>query len=313
MYGLSPQLVHTYTPGLQTDHMTAPLADGGYVVAWRSFGVSGDSVLSLQRFGADGQRSGAEVVLSVSTTASGPPAIAGLDDGGYVVVIQNVSSSDSQTMFSISAQHYSADGTLVGSDTLASVSNSYPGPYYVVESPHIAPLDGGAYVVAWLLTAYPQFVRQTVVQQFDSADQPVGAELLLPGDVKLMALTGGGYLLNRDIFDSTGAAVGNLQTTLSATEPWDADALAGGGYVVVFSSLQFGPSVQLFDETGAPASERQFFAAESRGAVPQVAALEDGGFVVTWLLRTEAGNELLLQRFDSEGALVGNVVFDRAA
>jgi hypothetical protein len=89
-------LVNTTTTGDQRAPTVTALSDGGFVVIWDSVpevGVGsnlGTWEVRLQRFDADGLKTGAEVL--VNTTTDGPqrfPSIVGTPDGGYLAVWQS--------------------------------------------------------------------------------------------------------------------------------------------------------------------------------------------------------------------------------
>lgn len=92
-------------------------------------------------------------------------------------------------------------------------------------------------------------------------------------------------------------------------------ALPDGGYVVVWGTFEDGVAVkgQRFDANGqAVGAEFQVSYAYSNNlGSPSVAALSDGGFVVSWFSSISTSgfdNNIYLQRFDQAGGLVGGMV-----
>ncbi|TAJ94598.1 MAG: calcium-binding protein [Gammaproteobacteria bacterium] len=80
-------LVNTTTANDQSYPAVAALADGGYAVAWQSYGQDGsNNGIYAQRYAADGSKVGGEVLVNATTVDTQfIPAIAATADGGYVV------------------------------------------------------------------------------------------------------------------------------------------------------------------------------------------------------------------------------------
>lgn len=164
----------------------APLAGGGYVLAWAGQQSVGSTTLDTsvyaQRFAADGLRVGA--VLQATTAGAGPLGVTGLTTGGFLV-----NWGDSGPLGG--ARAYSASG-----DPLAPAQDAgsiFPGG----PRPLTAPLAGGGAVLVWDVLSGP-------VQE-----QPItAAGLALPADhandtstsqtaavPAVAGLPGGGYVV----------------------------------------------------------------------------------------------------------------------
>ncbi|HZH26986.1 MAG TPA: hypothetical protein VEY95_07380 [Azospirillaceae bacterium] len=102
---------NTTAAGHQLEASTAALADGGFVVAWRSHhGDDGWGDIYTQRFDAAGAKVGDEVrVNSHTADFQGKPDVVGLTDGGFVIAWQSLGQDG--TGFGVHAQHYDATGT----------------------------------------------------------------------------------------------------------------------------------------------------------------------------------------------------------
>ncbi len=84
-------IVNTYRAQWQSDPDVAVLADGSFVIVWRSFfSEDAGSVYYIggQRFAADGTRLGNELILSNTSREAEYPRIDPLPDGGYAVVYE---------------------------------------------------------------------------------------------------------------------------------------------------------------------------------------------------------------------------------
>jgi hypothetical protein len=171
--------VNTNTEGLQNSSDVTGLADGGFVVTWRTANSaddgSGDSVKG-QVFSASGARVGGEFL--VNTNKSGhqnDPAIAALAGGGFVATWVTSQSEDGSGS-TLKMQLFSATGAKVGSETRvnsAGVSSQ--------EQPAVTALPDGGFMVAWMTADSAQDGdRQAVkAQVFDSSGARVGSEFLV--------------------------------------------------------------------------------------------------------------------------------------
>ena len=107
--------VNTYTQDHQLNPAIGRLADGGYVIAWSSNGQDGSSSgVYAQRFSAAGVAVGPEVRVNSATAGEQSyPQVAGLSDGGYVIVWQDNASADGSG-WGVLGQRFGADGSPAG-------------------------------------------------------------------------------------------------------------------------------------------------------------------------------------------------------
>lgn len=282
-------LVNTYTGNTQSGASLLALDDGGFLVAWSGEGSGVASGVFLQRYAADGSASGTQVLVDGSAMAGqyGQPALASLAGGGYVVTWPAAQAP----FHDVFQQRFTADGNAAGDVTPVNASTSGDQFYQSV-----AGLNGGGHVVVW--TSVPE-----------------------PMDMTAVDGSGSGIFLQR--FNADGEAAGTevRVNTYAAQNQVQADvaALADGGFVVVWSSehnlapLMMGETsnvdifAQRFDADGnRQGSEHQvnILAAGAQDA-PVVAALADGGYVVSWHSDAQDGNgyEVFSQRFDANGEL----------
>ncbi|MDF1635825.1 cadherin repeat domain-containing protein, partial [Mycoplana sp. MJR14] len=134
--------VNSTTNGAQSNVKIAALADGGYVITWRS-ADGADSDIRARVFDADGTATGDDFVAN-STTAGNQltPSISTLDDGRFLMVW---SSAESPAV--IRGRVFESDGAPVGEDF---VVNSTQGTTAAL--PTVSTLDDGNVVVTWRTT-----------------------------------------------------------------------------------------------------------------------------------------------------------------
>jgi Ca2+-binding RTX toxin-like protein len=99
--------VNTTTNGSQSDSAVAGLADGGYIVTWKS-----SDTIYAQRYDAQGVPVGGETLVNSTTAGSqNDGAVAGLANGGYAVTW---TATDAFFSSDIYTQPYDAQGEAVG-------------------------------------------------------------------------------------------------------------------------------------------------------------------------------------------------------
>ncbi len=136
--------VNNYTINNQQNPAIAPLNDGGFVLAWESNGQDGDSYgIFAQRFDETGTLVGAEFqVNNYTTNGQSNPTIAPLNDGGFVIA-WNSDGQDGNGL-GIFAQRYQSNGAPLGFEFQV---NNFT--ISTQQSPAIAPLIDGGFVIAW--------------------------------------------------------------------------------------------------------------------------------------------------------------------
>lgn len=142
--------INTATVPDQLHPAISALNDGGYVVAWQSYGQDGSQWgIYAQRFDLSGNAVGAETQVNTTTTgAQDSPALAGLADGGYLVTWLSYG-------VGTFAQRYDAGGNPVGGETLLTKP-----------SEAIAALSGGGYIVTG--TPYNGMSWEVYAQRYDA-------------------------------------------------------------------------------------------------------------------------------------------------
>ena len=311
------------------------LEDGGFVVTWegRIPGVTTFDIF-LQQFDAGGSLVGGVVILQGMSGVlhDSQPQITALPDGGYVIVWTG-DTSDGHVN-DVFLQSFDASGALVGGrvrlEGMEGLHDSVP---------QIKSLYGGGFAVTWQGGTSDGQSEDIFVQTFDADKALAGGPIRLQGDSgnqydldpQIVALAGGGFIVSwtgqtddgqeRDIFfqrfDETGTLIGAMAQLQGAAgvlrdENVQISALEDGGFVVFWHAATaswrgYDIFMQRFDAVGtavggmvslqgAPGYNLDDFR-------PQVAGLDDGGFVVTWYGNTSDGNnyDIFIQRFDAGG------------
>lgn len=284
--------VNTFSSGEQDSPEVAALKDGGYVVSWSSFGQDGsDWGAYLQRYSATGAKVGVEVRINTTTTgAQDGPTVTGLADGGYLAVWEGNGAGDGSGIF---AQRFAANGTKVGGETRINTTTANEQTDAVVTA-----LKNGGYIVTWHTAPL---------------DNDGNEDSSAPGDI------------HAQLFSATGAKVGEEArvntTTLGNQEEARVAALADGGYIVVWNGNGVGDAdgifAQRFNASGAKVGGETRINTTTSGnqEFASVAALGDGGYVITWESYDANGinSDVYSQRFDANGNKVSGLTGDALA
>jgi serralysin len=335
----------TYTPGVETrvntyvtDEQSHPsvaaLSGGGYVVTWSSDLQDGSNYgIYMQRYNASGVAQGTETQVNTYTSSyQWYPSVAALSGGGYVVTWGSVGQDGDAD--GIYMQRYNASGVAQGSETLV---NTYTTSNQ--SSPSVAAFSSGGYVVTWTSLAQDGSALGIYMQRFDNSGGALGSETLvntyttnIQSDPSVTTLSDGSYVVTwmsvgqdgsgegvyMQRYNASGVAQGsetrvNTTTNFSQLEP--SVAPISGGYVVTWSSLnQAGTNydiyMQRYNLSGvAQGSETRVNATTGNNQTgPSVAALADGGYVVTWQSNDQDGSNfgIYMQRYDASGGAQGS-------
>ena len=223
---------------------------------------------------------GSEFRVNTTTASSQEyPQTASLADGGYVVVWNSNNQDGSQ--YGVFGQRFNSSGAAVGGEFQA---NTYTA-YHQTDSKVTATGDGG-FLVTWTSTA--------------------------PQD-------GSGYGVFAQRFNSSGTKVGaefQVNTTTSTHQLHsNSTALSGGGFVITWASNSqdgSGKGVygQLYDASGASVGSEFKVNTHTNDDQyrPSVAALNGGGFVVSWMSNNQDGDSwgVYGQRYDASGNTAGS-------
>ena len=262
------------------------------------------------------------------------PAIAGLSDGGFVVIWHS-DGQDSNYYYDSYGQCYDSSGATVGSEFRI---NTYTTDQQM--HPAITALSDGGFIVTWQSSGQDGSGEGIYGQRYTSSGAAVGNEFrintytfdsqMYPAIAGLSdggfvvtwqsnGQDGSGYGIYGQCYASNGATVGsefriNTYTTYDQTSP-TITGLSDGGFVVTWQSNgQDGSGYGIYGQRYA--SDGTTIGSEFRintytfnpQMYPAIAGLSDGGFVVAWQSNGQDGSYdgIYGQRYASNGATVGN-------
>ncbi|MEZ5935207.1 MAG: LamG-like jellyroll fold domain-containing protein [Alphaproteobacteria bacterium] len=243
-----------------------------------AFSLDADTGAIVVQGTAPDLASGAEFQINTTTAiAQEAPSIAALADGGYVVAWQSDGQDGSN--YGVFAQRYDSAGSAVGSEFQVNTTTAS-----LQEAPAVTALADGGFVVAWQSTGQDGDSTGIYAQRYDSAGNTVGTE----------------FQVNT--------------TTTDAQEAPAITAFADGGFIVTWESRNqdgsnWGVYAQRYDSAGSAVGSEfrvnSWTFNEQRS--PDIAALADGGFVVTWQSKDQDFSNwgVFAQRYDAAGAAVG--------
>jgi VCBS repeat-containing protein len=270
-------------------HAIAGLAGGGFVIAYhlQDDGGAGDYStrslgIAMQVFDSDGERIVSETIVNTNIYEDQlNPSVAALDDGGYVVVWQSLSSifpehSQGDESYGIFFQRYDSNGVPVGSET--HVNTTTEGRQ---EDPFVAALDTGGFVVVWDYDWDPNDYDgpEIYAQRYNSSGEAVGSETRVGDALSLGSLpvvssfSDGGYIVAWQVFSRTGG-----EYDIRARCFYASGSPMGDTFLV-----------------NVRTDDYQFF--------PSVAVLSDDSYIVAW--QSEFGDnrfgDIYARRFRTEG------------
>ncbi|MCR6636386.1 cadherin domain-containing protein [Devosia sp.] len=326
----APIPVHA-TPAEYFDPTILALSNGQFVVAWSSL-VEGAADIRARVFSASGEAVTSEILVSTLAGDHYVPQLIELSSGGFLVSWEG---PVSETDYDSYARAFASDGSPLGSDFRLNIAA--PGQQI---APRVTALDGGQFAAVWwdLDEAAASDVR---LQIFDAAAQNLAPVIGSGG--------GGNAAAYSVIENSTDVAVIaatdidlNQRPTFSIAGGADAsrfDINAETGALRFIAGPDFeGPNdiggdnvyevtVQASDGEGGV--DTQDIAVTVENIVPgpdtrvntttvgtqylsSVAALADGGFVITWTTQN-VPRDVFAQRFDATGEARGGEVLFAAA
>ena len=208
------------------------------------------------------------------------PQITALNNGEYVVTYQGEDSDGGD--YSIFVQKFNSDGTIQGEQVQLEATGVTDGNDYAPQITAVG--ENGEYVVTFYgVDSNGDF--SIFVQKFSSNGTIQGDQ------VKLEAIG----VTDKDDLSPQITAVGE-----------------NGEYVVTYhgkdSDDHFSIFVQKFDSSGAIQGEQVKLEGTGGGddGYPQIAALNDGAYVVTYYgLDSDGDNSIFVQKFSSNGAIQG--------
>lgn len=206
------------------------------------------------------------------------PNVSSLPNGGFIITwVSRYQDGDGRGVY---AQLYNSDGAAQGSEFQVNTETGLD-----QYQPVVNVLPDGDFVIFWSSNFQDGSSLGVFGQRFSSDAVPLGTEFQV-----------------------------NTETLFSQSNS-DVTGLAGGGYVVTWASYEqdgsgHGVYGQMFAADGSPVGSEFQINTETHSTQnqPSIAALGDGGFVVTWQSNGQDGDlyGVFAQRYASDGTTVGS-------
>ncbi len=216
---------------------------------------------------------------------SGRIEVAALGDGGFVLVYEDYSGSGYSGFGSIRAIEFDASGTVVAFQTMESGGGGFP----LVRDPSVTVAANGTYLVAWQREIGGDVYSR--VSLVDPASSTISAtsSILLSSNVDTTGLTQ----------NNSVAALNNGTFVLVTRSP---DANEGiVGRIVGADGTSDGATMGAFWVSDTLVGRSRFGV--------DVTALNGGGFVAAWSEDDGTDTDIIAQRFDNSGNMVGGQIF----
>ena len=314
--------VNTHTNDEQVGPKIGVLEGGGFVVTWASWGQEGPNWgVYAQVYDAAGAPVGSEFRVNTATTGEQEGhQVLTLPGGGFVVTW--VSYEEGAHNDGVYAQAYDALGGLVGPELrLSQYGSSYP---------QLAKFSDGRFVLTWVSPGPDGWGGAVYAQVFDQTGQPAGnliqvsADSSHPkGEQKVSVLDDGGFVVTwsegqgifAQVFNSahlpTGVEIRASAETNGHQYSPSIQALTDGGFVLIWHAQDGsneGLYAQVYNAFAQPigANFRVNTYTINHQVSPQLAALDGGGFVVTWESFQQDGSAfgIYAQVYDAFGASI---------
>lgn len=307
--------------------MIAAQKDGQMVVIWQD---SKDGSINLQRFTADGQKAGGEVLVATAQDdySISPEDVIVLENGEIVLI--SLQWSEVPGDYCIIGHKFaqSDEPSNVFVDKLLTSTDGFAGDISAVDA---TPLPDGGLVVVWVGGIFGETSHTIYAQRYDANLKIVGDAYSVNSttndrqyDPQVITLENDRYMvvwqdasgqgdddsetsIKAQVFANDGTQVGteflvNSSTDGFQTKPAIAQLVSGEFVVTWMDGDDFeispgvGDSFEAYKQTN-----------------PSVLALEDGGFVLVWeeiMFPTPADAVwwINIQKFNSTGETVGDVV-----
>ena len=267
--------INTSTTDMQVGPNVAIDGDGNFIVIWNSDHFAPSSYYAFaQRYDRSGMPIDGEFMLSPWNSLGGP---VGMDAAGNFVAIYGGQDSDNS---GVNAQRFQADATPLGEPFVANSPENDKQSWG-----RIAVVPDGRFVIAWM--------------DWDGND----------GDV---------YGVFAQSFNASGEGQGGFQvnTTTDYYQRYPSVAADSvGNFVIVWQDYGSGGASgiygQRYTSLGQPLGGEfriDMASPDTYHAYPTV-AMDDGGFVVTWLRSEPLGSgdfEAFARRYDALGSALGD-------
>ncbi|MBU0579648.1 MAG: FG-GAP repeat protein, partial [Candidatus Margulisbacteria bacterium] len=263
--------------GNQVNPAVAPLKNGNYIAVWEAPDIGGASDIYGQLLSSRGAKLGDKFLINTNVTNSQCfPRVAGLDQGGFVVVWDHYNGTDRDIYF----QRFNDNAEKQGVQTL--VNSITAGDQF---KPDIMALANGGFVIVWTGYSGAVDLNDIYLRSYSSTGNPWA-------EIKVNTTISGNQMHPRIAsYNSTYFVV-----TWEGNGTGDSDGVFFQRYNV--NSVQQGTETRVNSTT----SYVQYN--------PVVTGLKNGGFVVAWSTEEPVAyngrqSRALFQIYDTSGSAVG--------
>ena len=300
-------LVNTATQGDQYYSQVATLANGGFVISWEDHsvgtgGATGDrsqSAIKAQIFNDDGSKNGDEFLVNTATNSwQIEPKILALQNGGFVINWTDNSNGvggaagDSDGT-AVKAQIFDSSGERIGNEILVNTTTTNRQDQYLSDysSDNSISLPNGNFIIVWNDWSDTTRVK---AQLFNPTGNKIGSEI----DVS----TYGEYNFDIAVLKDGKFVITSID---QSTTSIDGSDMAVGA--------------RIFNPDGSKYNDEILVntATYSSQVNPEIAALQNGGFVITWEDNSQgvggatgdtSGTAIKAQVFNSDGSKFDNEI-----
>ena len=286
----------------------AALSNGGYVVGWDS--ITGG--VFAQRYAANGSTAGGVIALSTSSGNDQWQSLAGLPGGGFVAVWQGSGTQGSgvYARFFDSNNVGGAERFIAASGEKVAIDTTSTGVFMA--------WTVGSTVYSQKFDLTGNSLSAAVVTSSGSADSP---EIAALADGKYVVtwldysgIDGNGFGVVARLFDASGVAIGGprvVPVTTAGNQFYSTvTALEGGGYAVTWTDGSPVVRVRFFDGSGTATTSDIVLGNGSHGGFNSITATPDGGAVVMWNAPANGG-DVVAQRISATGVLIGQFTINQ--
>lgn len=267
--------VNTQTAGDQLRSSMSRLADGSLILVWQTNNTSQDgsgTAIMRRRYSAAGVALEAETVVNTGTAGDQTrPQVTALASGGYVVSWETADTTRDGSGSAIMGRVYDAAGNPLGTEFRANTQTIAD-----QRQPTVAGLADGSFVMIW----------HTTDSTLDGQGWSLRGQRFSAGG----GLLGAEFRVNTSAFGSQNNA--------------DVAVLADGRFVVSWQHGNSGSSevhAQVYGANGTTQGGQIYVGSGAGEIDSSVAALADGGFVITY----SRGGSVFFQRYDVNRLAVG--------
>lgn len=290
-------VINTTTTYTQSSPSVEAFSDGGFLVAWVSpHKEENKNALNhdvmAQRFNADGTPNGSEFQVNTEVQYDQTsPSVAVLKDDKFVITWDSLNQDSNKQ--GVYGQQYNADGSVDGAEFLVNTET-----FNSQQHSDIVALEDGGYWVVWDSRSQEPNDLNAIegfgiyAQKYNEDGSKNGAEF---------------QVNTHEVQDQANSNViqlknGNIVITW---ESFDQDETDASGYQGIYS--------QLFKPNGDRIGQESLVNTYTKDGqrLPYVAALEDGGYIVTWNSNAQEDGDSLGfagvygQKFKADGSADG--------